>query len=541
MFALVRSPVTDPAARAQTPPEGELSVARRWRTLVIGVLAFALPMASQGFTAVVAPDIEASFHLGLGAGMWLFTVYFVVAGAAMLPLARWSDRLGPRRGITLAMGLYAAGEILCLLAPSFALVVVGRAISALSLGATAPLVWGLGSQLFPAGRARRVSFALLTLVIGLGSIGGTLLGAALPATTAPRWGFAVLAVLAVAVGILGRITYPRGRGAPAPYDTAGAALFVLALGLLLLSLKLTTSWGWVALATALVGGCLALAFAGVEVRRSRRGLGLLLPAREFRALGYATGVIGFAALHLVFAGSSTLVPTLLHFTGRYGAGQIALVAALLPLGIAAGAVGRPFVGRLVGNGWSIALAGVIGMGTFGWLMVDPLGSSPWHFGISNVLVGFSFGLALAAYADVALQHVPPRAASAGASMLHTAGNVAVGIGAMVMSLALTSAGPSVLLADHATGDLTATQARQILDAAHLTATPLPEQTELLQAVLALGRRDVTDPDEAQRLREELDAGLADGWRRVAGISLGAMALVTASAWPVRRGGVRESA
>lgn len=546
--------MTDAPARTQTPPEGEFSVARRWRTLVIGVLAFALPMASQGFTAVVAADIEASLHIGLGAGLWLFVVYFVVAGAAMLPIARWSDRLGPRRGIALAMALYTVGDLVCLLAPSFPLVVVGRAISALSLGATAPLVWGLGSRLFPAGRERRVSFALLTLVIGLGAVGGTLLGGVLPAAAAPRWGFAVLAGIAVVVGIAGLMTFPRGRGEPVPYDAPGATLFVLALGFLLLGLKLTTAWGWLApstspawawtgrpaVATTLLGAGLAVAFAVVETRRARRGRTLLLPAHEFRALGYTTGVIGFAVLHLVYAGQSTLVPTLLHFTGRHSAGLIAMVAALLPLGIAAGAVLRPLVGRLVGNGWTVAIAGAIGSGTFAFVMVDPIGGSPWRFGGVNALVGFAFGLALAAYADVALQRVPGGSASAGASMLHTAGNIAVGIGAMVMGLALTSAGPSVLERDHATAHLTAEQSRQILAAAHLTATPLPERTALLNRVLELGRTDTTDPGEAQRLRDELDAGLASGWRTVAGLSLGAMVLVTASGWAVRRGGQRES-
>lgn len=522
---------------------------RPWRTIALAALAFAVTMAGQGYLTVVAPGIETSTGAGVGDGVWLFVVYFVVAATTLLPMARLADRIGPRRAITVAMLLSVLGDVIALVSSDFAVVLISRVIAGLALGATAPFAWGLGSDLTRTRRSRRVTFSLLTGAIGGGTITGTLLGGVWDGASTPRWGFGVFALVALAVAVAGLFVMPHRAPGPAAArgpDYGGTLLFVVAAGLLLFGLKVGSAWGWnapsrlgwwplPATATVLVGVAVTVVLVLHQRARLRRGRTVVLPVRLFRIRIYAIGVLGFGLLHLVYGGQATLVPTLLHFTGPSQPGQIALIAALLPLGVMAGSLLRPWLGAAIGDGWTLVACGVTGTVLSLWQVVDPIGAHPlWHFGISNAVLGTVFGLALGVYGDTGLAPVPDADSSTGASMFHTVGNTCVGIGAMLFAIFLTAPGVSLLERGTELADLTPAQAQQVLDAAQLRAVPLPERDDLLREVLQLGLTQQAHPDEAERIRADLQAGYAHGWRAVAGVSGGAMVLVGLTGLRVRR-------
>ena len=149
----------------------------------ISLLALALAAFAIGTSEFVIvgllPDLARDLHVTIpGAGL-LVTGYAlgVVIGAPILAMA--TARM-PRKAALLALiGTYAVGNLLCAIAPSYALLMAARILTALCHGA----FFGIGSivaaELVPParrGQAIAIMFSGLTLANVLGVPAGTALG-----------------------------------------------------------------------------------------------------------------------------------------------------------------------------------------------------------------------------------------------------------------------------------------------------------------------------------------------------------------------------
>jgi MFS family permease len=108
----------------------------RLGVLLVGVLMAALDIAIVG---PALPAIRAAFDVG---ARWLpgvFSVYvlFYLLGTPLL--GKRSDRCGRRRVFVESLTLFAAGSLLAAVAPSFPLLLLGRAVQAFGAGGLLPV------------------------------------------------------------------------------------------------------------------------------------------------------------------------------------------------------------------------------------------------------------------------------------------------------------------------------------------------------------------------------------------------------------------
>src|SRR5918997_4656009 len=134
-------PDTPAAAR----PAGETTEGarrcQRW-TLAVVCLASALLLFNVTAPNVALPAIAADLSAGFSAQQWVLSAYAMVLASLLLAGGALGDRYGRRRMFLLGLAGVWAGPLLCTLAPTTELLIVGR------------LVQGAGAAaLFPSGLA----------------------------------------------------------------------------------------------------------------------------------------------------------------------------------------------------------------------------------------------------------------------------------------------------------------------------------------------------------------------------------------------------
>ncbi len=90
------------------------------------------------------PAIGADFHGdGRAAVSWVITAYAIVFAATLVPAGRIADRAGRRRTYLGGLAVFALGSVLCGVAPSLPVLVIGRAVQGLGAAAASPASLGL--------------------------------------------------------------------------------------------------------------------------------------------------------------------------------------------------------------------------------------------------------------------------------------------------------------------------------------------------------------------------------------------------------------
>jgi len=196
-------------------------------TLGLGVFAGALDL---GVLSPALPAIAKSFGIAPRDVAWIFTLY-LFANVVSIPIAtKLSDVVGRRSIYTACVAVFAAGSVLAIAAPSFAVFLVARAIQAAGAGGIFPVAAAAIADRVPQER-RGAALGLLGAVWGLAAIIGPGVGGVVTHVFSWHWIFAANVPLALAVIVLARRYVPnvaaRARG---PLDVAGLA--VLSLGLL---------------------------------------------------------------------------------------------------------------------------------------------------------------------------------------------------------------------------------------------------------------------------------------------------------------------
>ena len=130
---------------------GALGSVDRERWALLGVLFAGVLMGALDIAIVgpALPAIQEDFGVG-GRGLsWVFNTYILVGLLSAPLMAKLSDRYG-RRAIYLAdVALFALGSLIVALAPSFAVLLGGRAVQALGAGGIFPVASAVIGDVFP--------------------------------------------------------------------------------------------------------------------------------------------------------------------------------------------------------------------------------------------------------------------------------------------------------------------------------------------------------------------------------------------------------
>ncbi|MCX5443481.1 MFS transporter [Streptomyces sp. NBC_00569] len=335
---------------------------------------------------------------------------------------------------------FMAGSAVCALAPSFPILLIGRALQGVCM-VVAPAAYGLIRDILPA-RAVPVAMGAITTGLGLSSLAGPLIGGALVSAFGFRavfW-FCLLyaAVLApVVLLVLPESTVRLRRR----IDGAGGLLLGSGVGALLLAVGQGRAWGWLSPSTlscfTVAAGLLAL-FVRVELRAEEPLVDLRLltgPALRWTLLATYGGAFAIG-------GYGYLIPLLVQSpeSAGYGLGLGAMGVALflVPQGVLASVCG-PLGGLLARHrAPRTALLVAASALTASSLCVALLHTAAWQFFLAAVLQGVGFGFFFVSASNLVIEAVPATHTAVSAGMMGVANNLGNATGVTVFGAVLAA-------------------------------------------------------------------------------------------------------
>lgn len=321
-------------------------------SLLLGVLSFQL---NASMVTPALPNIGASFNADPASVAQVQSMFFLAGAISGPVMGRWSDFLGRRKALLLVLGIMAAGTVLCLVAPTLSVLVIGRFLQGTSSALFALAYIVLRENLDP--RMFGTSVGILAAVNGgVAGVDGYVGGLMTEAFGFKSIFLVVLGLSAVAAASIAAVV-PAGR--PPSSSTSGRmdwwGAAALSVFLVCLSYFVTTGSGsgWGSVQALLLAGATVVAFGcfcAVEKHRSSP----LIAVHHLRSRNVWT-VIATTVLTLtgIFALMNFTV-VLLSQDAVSGYGLTASISALLFLTPAAliGVFAAPLAGWLTSRtGW----------------------------------------------------------------------------------------------------------------------------------------------------------------------------------------------
>jgi EmrB/QacA subfamily drug resistance transporter len=199
-------------------------------TLALGVFAGALDLS---VLSPALPAIGREFAVQTSDLAWAFTIYLLVTVASIALASTLADRYGRCPVYLACIGLFAAGSVLAIVAPSYLIFLIARAIQALGAGGIFPVATATIGDVVPAQR-RGAALGMVAATWGLAAVIGPSFGGLITHYISWRWIFVANVPLAAIVFTFALreipADAPRRRE---PLDAVG--LFLLCAGLLALT------------------------------------------------------------------------------------------------------------------------------------------------------------------------------------------------------------------------------------------------------------------------------------------------------------------
>lgn len=307
-----------------------------------------LAAVDQTIVATALPAIAADMG-GIERTSWILVAYLVAATCAAPVFGQLGDIFGRRRMLFLALAIFFAGCLGCVLAPSLPTLVVARIVQGAGGGALLTLAQALiGEALPPRDRGRYQ--ARIAGSYAFASAFGPVVGGYVTQAFGWRWVFVLLLPCALACAVLARrLPYvrPARMGVRLRFDWLGLGLFIVMVAAALIGLDRARRLDPALL--PLAGGLAALALgAGIFLLRAERAaLDPLLPLPLFgepsiwRCLALSACVSGAQV------GMVSFLPVWLQTVRGMAPGPSGLMLLAMSAG---GVTGAFFTGRMTARG-----------------------------------------------------------------------------------------------------------------------------------------------------------------------------------------------
>jgi len=302
------------------------SAAGRW-TVAAAVLGSGAVFVESTVVSVALPAMGRDLDLGVAGLQWIVNGYLITLSALLLLGGALGDARGQKRVFEAGLIAFAAGSLLCAMAPSFVLLVVARLVQGAAGALLVPTSLAFLDTAFAEEDRGEAIGRWAGWSAGSTAV-GPLLGGALVDLVSWRWVFAAVAPLPLLALWISRSRLPiPARRRRERVDYTGALLISAGLGGVVWALIEGPKRGaTVAVVGAgALGSVLVAGFFWLESRRENP----LLPLGIFRSRQFsganATTLLVYAALGALF------FFLMIHLQGVLGYNGLAAGASLLPI------------------------------------------------------------------------------------------------------------------------------------------------------------------------------------------------------------------
>ncbi len=203
----------------------------RWKALCVCLVAGFMTLLDVSIVNVALPSIEQGLGAGQNALQWIVSGYALALGLLLVPSGRVGDARGRRSVFMTGIALFSLSSVLCGLAPTATLLVVGRLLQGFAGGLITPQVSGFIQTLFR-GQERGKAFGFFGTTVGISTAVGPLVGGGLIALFGTEDGWRAVFFVNVPIGILALVLARRYLPAPEPSPGKHTELDPVGVGLL---------------------------------------------------------------------------------------------------------------------------------------------------------------------------------------------------------------------------------------------------------------------------------------------------------------------
>ncbi|MET8944113.1 MFS transporter [Streptomyces sp. NPDC004542] len=410
----------------------------RRRLLVLAICCMSLLIVSLDVTAlnVALPSMQRDLHATTSGLQWTIDAYTLVLASLLMLAGSTADRIGRKKVFVTGLTVFAAGSLLCSLAPSLEALVVFRMIQAVGGSMLNPVAMSIITNTFTDPRERARAIGVWGAVVGISMAAGPLVGGLLVESVGWRSIFWVnLPVGLVAVLLTLRfVAESRAPKARRP-DPVGQLLVIALFGSLTYAIiEAPDSGTGTVLPFALIAFGALLGLLWYEPRRAEP----LIDLRFFRSAPFS-GATVIAISAFATLGGFLFLSTLYLQNVR---GLDALHAGLWMLPLAAPTfLCAPLSGRLVGSrgprlplliaGTAMTASGVL----FAAFEAE---TSDATLVLGYVLFGIGFGFVNAPITNTAVSGMPRAQAGVAAAVASTSRQLGQTLGVAVIGAVLAS-------------------------------------------------------------------------------------------------------
>ena len=384
------------------------------------LLILFLTFLDNTIISAVLSNVQSELHSGISQLQWVVGGYALAFASLMLMCGSLGDNYGRKKIILVGVAIFCAGSVVCALAGSSTMLVIGRVIMGVGAAASEPGTLSMIRHIYPDQRRRARALGAWAAVSGLALAMGPVVGATLVGIWSWRAVFWFNLLFGGLAFVCAALTLPESsdptRTRP---DLAGFVLGATVLGTAAFATIAGETAGyltsWVISLYAICAASL-VAFVAVE----RRVASPMLNLEFFRRRAFAGSTfIAFASYFSIFS-IFFFVALYLEVVASVAAYNLALDFVPLLGGMVLASI---FTGRWVGRvgsrvpmtvGCLIAAAGVLLTDIF----IGPsagLTSVGWTMGIA----GIGFGILVVPVTSTALTSIPAEHSGMAASTTNT--------------------------------------------------------------------------------------------------------------------------
>lgn len=295
----------------------------------------------------VLPYCMDELGIGVGQAQWLVNIYLLVLGI-VIPVYAFLDRTYAKRTLfNVALVLFALGSICIVVAPSFALMIVGRVLQGCAAGILFPLSQTFALTKFPPEK-HAMMMGFLGLAMGFApNIGPTLAGAC-----AQAWGwrssFYLLLIICAVCFVLSLLYIKKdtpSASVSSVLDIASLVYSTIGFGGILAGISNISTYG-IADAHCIVPCVVGIVALAAFIHRENSIKNPILYLSVFKDTNFTMGTIMICALFCAFIGVTLLIPLYVQEVLGDTALQSAIV--LFP-GVISALIINPLSGWLMGK------------------------------------------------------------------------------------------------------------------------------------------------------------------------------------------------